>query len=530
MSDGHQPANGIQLGERVYTLGDLIDSAALIRLRESFDRLGHCHIAICDVDGHRLDVEDESAAGAPFRTDQQHALPVKWKDATLGWVVMLDGNRPSSDARLVQLVAEVLSGVCHGEARNRKRVDELTTVYDLSGLFAESADLSTILNIAARRIGNVMNAKAASIRLIDETTGTLRIAAAHNLSAHYMRSEPVRVADNPIDSAALAGEVVYIEDASTDPRIRIPDLVRSEGIVSALCCPLSYRGSTVGVLRIYTATRQRFSRLDVALLRAVAAQAAAAIVHSRLYREALSAAMTDRQIKRAAEIQRRMLPGAAPDHAKIEFGQVYVPSLDVGGDFLDFIALPQGNLGVAIADVVGKGIPGALLMASVRAALRAHAKSIYNIHEIMSQVNLQLCRDTRISEFATLCYGVFSPDGRRLTYCNAGHTPPLHLRQDRFELLEAGGMVLGVDPATGYDQGIVHLKAGDILVFYTDGVTEALDFDDTLYGHDRLLASILRHRDLPASGLANQLLWDVRRFVGLAPQSDDVSVVVAKVR
>ena len=517
-------------GERIHTLGDLIDPAALCRLRESFERLGRCRIAICDADGRRLDLDEPDESASPFATDHHPVIPITWRERVLGHVVVLDADAGDPGVELARLVAEVLGGVCHSEARTRKRVDELTTLYDLSGRFASGGDLPTIMEVAAQRITAVMNVKAASIRLVDEATGTLSIVAAHNLSDHYKRTEPLRVVENPIDAAALSGQVVYIEDARTDPRIRLPQLVLSEGIISALCCPLAYRGTTVGVLRIYTATRQRFSRFDVELMRAVAAQAAAAIVNSRLYREALAAEMHERQLKRAGDIQRRMLPKGSPDHPALEFGQVYVPSLDVGGDFFDFIGLPQGNLGMAIADVVGKGMPGALLMASVRSALRAHAKSIYNIADIMAQVNRHLCRDTLVSEFATVLYGVFSPDGRRFTYCNAGHNPPLLLRGDAFETLEIGGMVIGVDPDTRYDQGVLQLVPGDILVSYTDGVTEAMNYDEREYGYDRLLESIRRYRDESAGTLANQILWDVRRYAGLVRQSDDISVVVAKVK
>ena len=206
-----------------------------------------------------------------------------------------------------------------------------------------------------------------------------------------------------------------------------------------------------------------------------------------------------------------------------------MPSLDVGGDFYDFLSLPKGNIGLAIADVVGKGLPGALMMASVRSALRAHARGIFNIDEIISQVNRHLCRDTLMSEFATLFYGVFSPHGSRFTYCNAGHNPPLLLRNNQFTSLDTGGMVIGVIPDNIFERAVLELQTGDIIVFYTDGVTEALDYNDNLYTLDRLKQSILRYQKEPAATLARQLLWDVRRFAGLSKQTDDITIVIAKV-
>ena len=199
-------------------------------------------------------------------------------------------------------------------------------------------------------------------------------------------------------------------------------------------------------------------------------------------------------------------------------------------EFFDFLDLPKGNVGVAIADVVGKGLPGALMMASVRSALRAHSQSIFDIDDIVGRVNRHMCRDTMVSEFATLFYGVISPDGKRFTYCNAGHNPPMLVRGDRVTDLETGGLVIGVLPESVYDKDVVDLVSGDILVFYTDGVTEAVNYDDELYGVDRLCESIFKHRDLEVTTMTQQLLWDVRRFAGLADQADDITIGVARVR
>jgi sigma-B regulation protein RsbU (phosphoserine phosphatase) len=140
-----------------------------------------------------------------------------------------------------------------------------------------------------------------------------------------------------------------------------------------------------------------------------------------------------------------------------------------------------------------------------------------------------MCRDTLGGEFASLFYGVFSPDGGQMTYCNAGHNPPLLLRGQDFRRLEIGGLVIGVSPDERFARDVVNLEPGDVLVFYTDGVTEALDFESQAFTESRLRESIIRYRDEEAATLARQLLWDVRRFVGLAPQADDMTVVVAKV-
>ena len=168
------------------------------------------------------------------------------------------------------------------------------------------------------------------------------------------------------------------------------------------------------------------------------------------------------------------------------------------------------------------------MMASIRSAIRAYAHDGDDVATVVALANRHLCRDTLISEFATLFYGVFSPDGRKLTYCSAGHTPPLLARAGSFTELTVGGMVIGVNPEEHFDSQVVDIHPGDLLAIITDGVTEAMDFDGRAYGVTRLRESIIRQGALDAQQCAQQLLWDVRRFVGLASQSDDITVVVVK--
>ena len=524
-------ARRVAAQEPVYLLGDLIGPEVLARLREAFSKLCGAQIAICDLRGERIDdgARAETHECGCCNLESKYTAAVRWKEHNLGFVVVLDDDPDQTTRDLADLIAEVLASICLRQARIRKRVSELTAVYDLSGLFAHEASLDDILNAAAKRVCQVMDAKASGIRLLDEETGELKIRGVYNLSNAYLNKGRITPDSSAIDTAAFRGEVVYIEDARTDPRTLFPEHARREGLVSGLCCPMTYRGRTVGVIRIYTDHVKRFSDFDVELLRAVSSQAAGAVVNSWLFAQQMELEQTQRQHEHAAEIQRRMIPQVPPPHARLRFGRVYEPSLELGGDFFDFIDLANGNIGLAIADVVGKGVPAALLMASVRAALRAHAHSIFDINEIVAQVNRHLCRDTLVSEFATLCYGVFSPDGSRFTYCNAGHNPPLLLRGDTFVSLETGGSLIGVWPEEVFDKGVLELRSGDVLVFYTDGVTEAMDFEGVAFGMERLRESIKRYRSEQAGTLANQLLWDVRRFAGLAKQADDISIVTVRV-
>lgn len=526
-----EPPGGESDERHIHTLRELIDPVTLSSLREAFSNLCGCSLAFFDVDGTRLDEVAGSAKpdGQPDSANERFSIPVEWRAHKLGSVAILDPDPNEQSRNFARLIANILGGFCRREAQIRLRVGELSTIYGLGVLFARTDDFDAALNTTAQRICGVMDVKAASIRLLDEVTGELVISGSHNLADDYLSKGRIQLEENPIDQAAFAGEVVYIEDARTDPRVRFREHAKQEGMISGLCCPMSYRGMTVGVLRIYCAIRRSFSTFDVELLQAVASLAAGAIVSSRLQTESRAAERHARHLRHAGQIQRRMIPNKPPSHDRISFGQVYKPCLDVGGDFFDYLDLPEGNVGVAIADVVGKGLPGALMMASVRSALRAHAQSVFDLDDIVGRVNRHMYRDTLVSEFATLFYGVFSAEGKRFTYCNAGHNPPILLRGDDITELEEGGMVIGVVPDTKYEKGIVNLCSGDILIFYTDGVTESVNYDDALYGFDRLCESILRNRHLEVGTMTQQLLWDVRRFAGLADQADDITIVVARI-
>ena len=431
--------------------------------------------------------------------------------------------------RFADVLAHIIATLYGQAERIARQLDELRTVHGLADLLSGTLDLQAILNLTVQRVVDVMPVKACAIRLLNAETGELVIKAVHNLSEEYLRKGPVLLAKSAIDGAAFAGHSVYIEDAPTDPRIRYPENARREGIVSGLCVPLTYRGQTIGVIRVYTAKPHMFTESEQSLLRSIGSQAASAIIHSRLYAEQAEGERVQRQVEAAAQIQRRMLPLRAPTMTGLAFGCVYDPTLQVGGDFYDFIELPGGYLGVCIADVVGKGLPAALMMASIRSALRAYAPSAANPAETVARVNQHMYHDTPVADFATLAYGVFSPDGQTFAYSNAGHLPPLLLRGERFTELNAGGLVIGIQPDERFEQETVALRLGDVIAMVTDGVTEAMDFHDESFGGQRLLASIWRHRRLEAQQMAGQILWDVRRFVGLAEQSDDITVVVVKV-
>jgi len=375
----------------------------------------------------------------------------------------------------------------------------------------------------------VMKTKASSLRLIDYDRDELVIKAVYNLSAEYLGKGRIRLSQAVIDHQALASKgYEYVRNMGQDPRVLYPQEAKREGIVSMLSVGMRYKGKSIGVLRVYTAQEQAFTQFQIDLMKAVAAQAAAAIEHARLVQETMQAQALERQVQMAAQVQHRMIPHQPPAIPGIDLAAVYVPCFELGGDFYDLIELPYNNLGMVIADVSGKGVPASLTMAAVRAALRAQVDNVYYLYEVLRRINLMLCRDSSPGEFVTLFYGVLDGRNRRLTYCNAGHPPAMVLRDGKIIELNSDNMVLGVDAEEKYVQSLVDLRVGDTLLLYTDGLMDAMNFNQERFGKQRVIEAFAPG-GASAEAIVQSILWSQRRFTGLAKPTDDVSMIVAKV-
>jgi sigma-B regulation protein RsbU (phosphoserine phosphatase) len=387
-----------------------------------------------------------------------------------------------------------------------------------------------VLRRTVTAVCNLMEAKAASIRLIDREHDELVISAVHNLSEAYLNKGRVRLSRAEIDKAALSPiGFEYVRDVASDPRTLYPEDAAREGIVSALSVGMRYKGKAVGVLRVYTEVEQAFSPLKIDLLKAVAAQAAAAIENARLAAEAVAASVLEKQVKVAAEVQQRMIPHTPPKLPGVDLAAVYVPCFELGGDFYDFIPLPYDNVGLAVADVAGKGVPASLIMASVRAALRAQVDNVYYLYEVIRRVNQMLYRDTPSEEFVTLFYGVLDAGNRRITYCNAGHPAGLVLRAGELIELQTDNLLLGVDPDEQYRQAVFQLEPKDVLLLYTDGLPDAMNFEKQTFGRERLVEAFRAGCCGTADEIAQSILWTIRKFVGMAKPNDDITMIVVKI-
>jgi sigma-B regulation protein RsbU (phosphoserine phosphatase) len=314
--------------------------------------------------------------------------------------------------------------------------------------------------------------------------------------------------------------------------------------------PLPGRNDLVGVMALGPKRSEApYSSSDLSLLRSVAVQTGLAIENSYLFSKlATEAALRERasrEMEIAREVQRRMFPQSFPSIPGVDIAGHCRPALGIGGDYYDFIALGRAEdnpeqtsarLGIAIGDVSGKGISAALLMASLRASLRGQTLTGFDLAHLVRNVNLQLYDSSDSNRYATFFFAQYDPGTRQLTYVNAGHNAPVVLRPAvsatnvacEILLLEQGGPAVGLLPEANYQQSVLTMQPGDVLIGYTDGITEAMNFRDEEWGEDRMIAKAISCVHLSAQQILESLIEGADAFASGAPQHDDMTLVLMK--
>jgi serine phosphatase RsbU (regulator of sigma subunit) len=311
------------------------------------------------------------------------------------------------------------------------------------------------------------------------------------------------------------------------------------GIRNVVCIPLNYlrlaetleahgEDRRIGVL--YLDSRERGSLLSDATrsaLETLAAEASIAIENAQLYRANLEKARMEQEMRIAAEIQQALLPKPRASLGFVEAAAASIPCRSIGGDFFDYLDEPGRAFGFTLGDVAGKGPPAALMSALMQGMFASQALYADGPSVAVTQMNKALCRRGLESRFVTLMFGIIDSDGA-LTYCNAGHNPPLVVGTAGVRRLEEGGPVVGLLEFAPYSQGTMKLDEGDTIVVFSDGVSEALDAAGLEFGDDRLIEVSERARDRSAQSLVDAIVAAVREFTKGAPQSDDITVMVIR--
>jgi phosphoserine phosphatase RsbU/P len=350
----------------------------------------------------------------------------------------------------------------------------------------------------------------------------------------YVRLHPVKRGEGLLGTVWDKREPLFLSSRDCDPRLE--NLKHSAlSMDSVMIGPLIYSGQNLGVLAVANGPMSTpFSPSDFVVFQSIVEQSAFALYNAIVYSEAGEKRRIDREMEVARDIQRILLPNAAPEFPGFEIAGVNIPASQVSGDYYDYIALGEGRLGVAIADVSGKGVPASLIMAMCRSVLRSAAYSNPSAAKVLQQVNRQLYPDIREDMFISMAYMVLEKGADEVVLARAGHDAPLLFRAADHSVVRINppGLALGIDSGAVFDRVTgdfrVRLEPNDCFVFYTDGVTEALDANGFEFGVTRLIEIIQASAADGASALVNRVTQEVKTFVGGQPQTDDITLIAIR--
>ena len=352
----------------------------------------------------------------------------------------------------------------------------------------------------------------------------------------HVRLSRIAIEDGILGHCLAVGEPIHVRDVKNHPAFR-DAFTRYTDDVSVLISPLRHANKDLGVLAVARRHEDgHFNANDFAVFRTAAEQSSFAIGNARVHREAHEKRAMEGELRNAREVQRILLPQQDPLVTGFRITGTNLPARIISGDYYDYIDLGDEKFGIVIADVSGKGVPAGLLMAMCRSSLRSVAPGEMSPSKVMAAVNRQLFPDIREDMFISMAYGILDTLTGKLTLSRAGHDPALFFRREtgKVELLRSPGLALGIDGGAVFERVTkdqeIQLKSGDCVLFYTDGVKEAVDGDEEEFGMERMSEAFRRAAPLGAEAVLTRMQEELETFTGEGPQMDDITLVVVEKR
>ncbi|MFL6334267.1 MAG: PP2C family protein-serine/threonine phosphatase [Pyrinomonadaceae bacterium] len=428
--------------------------------------------------------------------------------------------------------------------------DERRMLFDFSQEARTADSIEELYGSVARRIAGSLGADDVSIFVREDASGDYicRVSSVPTQEARLARDAFVVKRLRSL-SGSLVVESAEFDAwsralASAPPERRAARQREREALQRVrahLLVQVRTRELMIGILALGPRRgRFRYSARDREVLMSVAAQLALVIENSRFAQRLVAEERLRRELALAAEVQRRLLPERAPESVAVELAGFCQPARGVGGDYYDFIAFDNRQLGIAIADVAGKGMAAALLMSTVQATLRSLSagsnlgpQTSHTLADMVATLNRLLCSSTGGLNYVTFFYAQFDQVTRRLAYVNAGHNPPLFFRAghpEDFRQLSSGGTVVGIFEDCAYEQETVEMNAGDVLLAYTDGLSEALNASGEEFGEARIREALTETAGMSVDETRDELVRRVMEWSADTAQHDDLTFVVMKVK
>ncbi len=455
-------------------------------------------------------ITDGSAAPEPEATIALHSSD----RTTSGLLEAIEGARTEPDYKAPK-----------GEQRQS---DLLALIGKVGVTLLASATLDQTLHQVASLVFEAVPADRCLIMMRDEGGEELKVAVARLRDREGEVGE-IRVSRHVLEEVVGQGKSVLTSDAQHDPRFASSTMT-IQGIRSVLAVPLGVGEKVFGIIYADSPIAEgRFSEDHLKVLTTLASVAAIRVENARLLEEQMGRERLEQELQLASEIQQRFQPTAPPIVNGYELQGISFSCYEIGGDYYDFIEREDGRLVVALGDVSGKGTAAALLMSSLHAAVHAQAASRSSLVETITNVNRYLAENIPANRFVTLFYAELDPKAGTLAFVNAGHNPPIIVHESgTVEQLSSGGLPLGIIPDTEYREGRTQLHPGDVLVIYSDGVSEAINPTGEEFGPDRLCQVVTANIDATAAGIRDRIESALTKFVKGTPANDDITLVIVK--
>jgi phosphoserine phosphatase RsbU/P len=409
-------------------------------------------------------------------------------------------------------------------ATGEERLDRLRTLNAIAAEMIEEKSLDELFGFLLDRVMKHLRPSRSAIGLLTPDGASFK-------TVEVRRQDPTDTSELAI-SRTLLEQVVHEKralafmDIAADERLKRAQSIVSQGIHSVLCTPLLINDTVVGVLYVdYRFGLRTISEDDLRLVAQIGRFAALKLENTRLREDAIQKRIFDEELKTAYVVQQRLLPAAPPAVDGFTVAGFNRPCRTVSGDYFDYFPLPDGTLYFVIADVSGKGVTAALIMAGLQAMFRIFAKSGPSPAVLLRDLNLSLKKNLPQSKFITMFAGKLDPKSGTVDYANAGHTPPLCIRQNGVEELTETDMILGLFPNATYKDQQVVLGAGDALVLFTDGITEAEDEAGAEFGADNAMRAVASLHGRNADSIIAAMDEAVKEFSTRQLATDDVTLM-----
>ena len=410
----------------------------------------------------------------------------------------------------------------------KRAVEELSVLNEISAAIGSSMKVEEITKLIISKCIKKIGVEQGAVTLLkDDSTDPFKTFV--RVIDRSMENVPYRLGVNLAGWMFKNQKPLLINDLSTDERFTgvSPETGKIKSILSV---PLKVKNKLIGLLSLFNKKGDDFNAEDMRLLSIIAMQSAQTIENARLYEEERKLLVLEDDLRTARNIQLSLLPKESPHISGMDIAGVSLPAREVGGDYFDFIPIDDRHLGIAIADVSGKGTSAALLMANLQASLRGQALVSQSVKDTVTIINFMLSRFIDRGKFITLFYGILDIKDKTFTYSNAGHDFPFLLSKNgALQTLEKGGIVLGIFDNSTYEEETVQLKPDDLMLLYTDGITDATNEKDEMFEEEKLLKLLKDNRSASAQELSQKIVDNVLSFQGTSPQGDDITLVVVKV-